>query len=91
MRVLAFGCPTPRLPLTTGATTAMSTDTGSTPFSDFSLVAPRDPDALDDDLRDDFVFDFRAIDDPGRRPALVHLAQRRAAVPRTRSRAPTGW
>jgi RIO kinase 1 len=42
----------------------MSTDTGSTPFSDFSLVAARDDQALDDDLRDDFVFDFRAIDDP---------------------------
>ncbi|MGZ8736606.1 MAG: serine protein kinase RIO [Nocardioides sp.] len=42
----------------------MSTDTSSTPFSDFSLVASGDDHALDDDLRDDFVFDFRAIDDP---------------------------
>jgi RIO kinase 1 len=42
----------------------MSTDTGSTPFSDFSLVASRDDQALDHDVRDEFVFDFRAIDDP---------------------------
>ena len=42
----------------------MSTHTGSTPLSDFSLAASRDDHALDDDLRDDFVFDFRAIDDP---------------------------
>ena len=42
----------------------MSTHTGSTPFSDFSLVAYRDDHAPDDDLRDEFVFDFRAIDDP---------------------------
>ena len=43
----------------------MSTDTGSTPFSDFSHGAFRDePSSSDDGLREEFVFDFHALDDP---------------------------
>lgn len=44
----------------------MSHDTGSTPFTDFLTVAPSDHTSESlDDIREEFVFDFRAFDDPG--------------------------
>jgi RIO kinase 1 len=44
----------------------MSPDTGSTPFTDFLTVAPSDDTSESlDGIREEFVFDFRAFDDPG--------------------------
>jgi RIO kinase 1 len=44
----------------------MSPDPGSIPFSDFLTVAPSDDTSPSlDGIREEFVFDFRAFDDPG--------------------------
>lgn len=44
----------------------MSPDSGSTPFTDFLTVAPSDDTSPSlDGIREEFVFDFRAFDDPG--------------------------
>ena len=46
---------------------------------------PQHPGRPHPELDPRFVFDFRAADDPGDGTALLHLARRRAAVPRPRA------
>ena len=48
------------------------------------ICRPR-PDLTRTELDPSFVFDFVAYDEPRRRPALVDLARRRAALPRPRA------